>query len=798
MIARWSAMLGRLRRWASRNEWTARLLGRSHSKGTEVEPGLVLVQIDGLSRRQFERALRRGRMPFLRRLVQRERYRLRSMYSGLPSTTPAVQGELFYGVRMAVPAFCFRDSETGALARMFDPLPAAKIERELVAQGQAPLLAGGSSYANIYSGGAAESHFCPATMDVEKALRSANPLRFAGLLAWHLPSVVRIATLALVETGLAIVDFLRGIIAGRDLWKELKFVPSRVAVTIVLRELVTIGAMADAARGLPVVHLNLLGYDEQAHRRGPSSAFAHWTLKGIDDAIARVWRAARRSARREYDVWIYSDHGQQRTIPYPEIHGRTVAEAVADTVTRELGASIAPVQGPRRAPASRARWLRPGGIAGWLAGGDSQSSTDLAPLAQVAAMGPLGHIYLANAPTPASLNRLAAALVRDAGIPLVMARTEPSTAVAWTSDGQFTLPCDAAEILGPRHPYLEEVAKDLVALCHHPRAGTLVISGWTRHGPPLSFPIENGAHAGPGPEETRAFALLPCDAPMVRSGKHRFRPADLRDGALHALGRAPLPEGAQSAHHRRAGKGTLRLVTYNVHSCRGLDGKLSPARIARVLAQCDADIIALQELDVRRVRSGSIDQAHRIAQLLEMEYHFHAALAIEEEQYGDAVLSRLPLRLVQAGRLPDAPKGRPKEPRGALWVAVEFKDRQLQVLNTHLGLGSRERLAQAEALLGDDWLENPACRGPLVLCGDLNARPRSMTYRRIAAKLRDAQSELEGHRSQSTWFSHYPLVRIDHVFVDERIKVVAAEVPRTSLARLASDHLPLIVEFRIE
>ena len=262
MIARWSAKLGRLRRWVSRNEWTVRLLGLSHSSGTEVEPGLVLVQIDGLSRRQIERALRRGRMPFLRRLLRRERYRLRTMYSGMPSTTPAVQGEFFYGVPMAVPAFCFRDSDTGVLVRMFDPEPAAKIERELVARGQTPLLADGSSYADIYSGGAAEPHFCPAAIELNRPLKSVNVLRFVGVLLWHLPSAVRIMVLALVETALAIVDFFRGIIAGRDLWKELKFVPSRVAVAIVLRELVTIGAMADTTRGLPVIHLNLLGYDE--------------------------------------------------------------------------------------------------------------------------------------------------------------------------------------------------------------------------------------------------------------------------------------------------------------------------------------------------------------------------------------------------------------------------------------------------------------------------------------------------------------------------------------------------------
>ena len=66
----------------------------------------------------------------------------------------------------------------------------------------------------------------------------------------------------------------------------------------------------DISRGLPIIHINFLGYDEQSHRRGPHSRFAHWTLKGIDDAIARLWRAANHAAWRHYEVWVYSDHGQ--------------------------------------------------------------------------------------------------------------------------------------------------------------------------------------------------------------------------------------------------------------------------------------------------------------------------------------------------------------------------------------------------------------------------------------------------------------------------------------------------------
>lgn len=134
------------------------------------------------------------------------------------------------------------------------------------------------------------------------------------------------------------------------------------------------------------------------------------------------------------------------------------------------------------------------------------------------------------------------------------------------------------------------------------------------------------------------------------------------------------------------------------------------------------------------------------------------------------------------------------EPRGAIWVAVHGDGWELQLINTHLGLRRRERLLQAEALLGPEWLGHPACRAPRVLCGDLNDRPASLVCRRLTGLLRDAQLVLDGHRPQRTWLTRIPLARIDHVFVGQEVDVLGIEVPRTELTRTASDHLPLIVE----
>jgi endonuclease/exonuclease/phosphatase family metal-dependent hydrolase len=234
-------------------------------------------------------------------------------------------------------------------------------------------------------------------------------------------------------------------------------------------------------------------------------------------------------------------------------------------------------------------------------------------------------------------------------------------------------------------------------------------------------------------------------------------------------------------------------MTYNVHRCVGVDGRADPRRIAEVIAACQPDMVALQELDVGRLRTGGIDQAHAIAHLLGMSVHFHPALQVEEELYGDAILTALPMRLVKAGPLPGSIGF---EPRGALWAAVEANGTEIQIINTHLGLPAYERMAQAKTLLGQNWLGQPDCRDPVILLGDFNARRASVVYRMFTARLRDAQLVLH-KRARRTFPARMPMLRIDHIFCSRSVDVLGVEVPRSQLVRAASDHLPLIVDFRI-
>jgi endonuclease/exonuclease/phosphatase family metal-dependent hydrolase len=241
----------------------------------------------------------------------------------------------------------------------------------------------------------------------------------------------------------------------------------------------------------------------------------------------------------------------------------------------------------------------------------------------------------------------------------------------------------------------------------------------------------------------------------------------------------------------------VRLLTYNVHRCVGTDRRLDVGRVAEVIAAQSPDIVALQEVDVRRARTGGVDQAHRIAQRLGMAFHFNAAFKVEEEQFGDAILTTLPERLVKAGAIPGHPRIPQLEPRGAVWVEIETPDGVLGVINTHLGLVPREQRIQAAALAGKDWAMAAPPGAPLVLVGDMNATPRSVAYRLMAARMAEARRAAPFSHRAPTFPSTFPVLAIDHVFASEGVVIEAVRTPLDPLSRLASDHLPLVVDLSL-
>jgi len=787
-----------LRKRISRTYWAARLLGITMPAGEADLPGLIILQLDGLSRTQFERAVEKGNLPFLAKLIRRRHFTVESFYSGIPSTTPAVQGEIFFGVRTAVPSFEFLRRKAGKVFRMYEAHAAAEIEADLSKQCPDPLLQGGHAYADIYGAGAVHSRYC--SRDLPKLWKRVSFIKGLVITVLYAPKILRMFMLALLEFGLALFDLCKGLFKREDFLVEIAFVPARIIVCIIVREMIRFRMLLAIECGVQLIHANFLGYDEQAHRRGPESAFAHWTLKGIDRAVRDICRVASRSNYRDYEWMIHSDHGQEHSVPFVRKHGKEVDDALREVFAKGplAGVELWMSKVPEIVGNTWGHYRQ-------LLGMDNTTTPLVAEPDQhiiFTALGPVGHLYFPVKLAATDLDAYARHLVSRAGVPLVLLKQSDGAATAYNQRGRWTLPQDGAEVIGEQHPYLHEAAEDLARLCHHPDAGDLVVSGWDHQQPPLSFAMENGAHGGPGFEETRGFLLVPDRvrrwhvAHLLNTGS-RVRGEDLRKIALHFLGRDGVREERVPQHPERDTDLPIRVMTYNIHSCIGNDGKVRPERVARVINHFDPDIVAVQEIDCHRGRSGGHDQAQLIADHLRMTHVFQAMFEEEKERYGIAIFARRPLKIVKAANL-TAAKGR-REARGAIWVLLEMEGHQtIHVINTHFGLGKREREHQAAELLGKNWLGAIPDHEPVILCGDFNSGPRSQVFRNMLLRFRDVQQSAVDHKPRPTFSSVQPILRIDHVFVSHHFIVEQVELPDTPTAVMASDHLPLCVELSLK
>jgi len=138
------------------------------------------------------------------------------------------------------------------------------------------------------------------------------------------------------------------------------------------------------------------------------------------------------------------------------------------------------------------------------------------------------------------------------------------------------------------------------------------------------------------------------------------------------------------------------------------------------------------------------------------------------------------------------------EPRGALWVRLEIGNESIYLMNTHFGLWWKERTAQAKELLGEHWLGKISPDEATILCGDFNMIPRSRLYRTITQRLRDVQAGHDNFSPLNTFSTFHPFRRIDHIFISRHFVVEKILVPRNDMTRVASDHLPLIVDLKRE
>jgi endonuclease/exonuclease/phosphatase family metal-dependent hydrolase len=223
----------------------------------------------------------------------------------------------------------------------------------------------------------------------------------------------------------------------------------------------------------------------------------------------------------------------------------------------------------------------------------------------------------------------------------------------------------------------------------------------------------------------------------------------------------------------------LKIASYNIHKCRGTDGLVRPQRIIDVILEINADLIALQEIDPRFRRGGSLLDADAVRRQTGMQLLAQSDVPERHGWHGNALLVRGQPKAYHRSRL-SLPGF---EPRGAIVAELDLGNGAFRVIAAHLGLLRRSRVDQANALLA---AFNNLPPMPTILLGDLNEWRR---HRRSALEILEPTFG-KGPRILS-YPSRRPLFPLDCIFGWPSGLVTSLAVHNTPLARRASDHLPL-------
>jgi endonuclease/exonuclease/phosphatase family metal-dependent hydrolase len=246
------------------------------------------------------------------------------------------------------------------------------------------------------------------------------------------------------------------------------------------------------------------------------------------------------------------------------------------------------------------------------------------------------------------------------------------------------------------------------------------------------------------------------------------------------------PRHASSARAKR-----VRIATYNIHKCRGLDGRVRPDRIAQVLADLDADLIALQEVVCVDGNRREDHQAQYLAEALGYYVELGETRRHKGGAYGNVLLSRFPIVRTRNYDL-SVPR---RERRGCLRADIHIDDGGwLHVFNLHLGTSYFERRKQARTLFQREILTGEELSGSKVVLGDLNEWTKGLTSRLLRSHFHRADPRTSMRRAQ-TYPGVFPVLQLDHIYFDRSLKLHGVTVHRSRPALLASDHLPLVAEF---
>ena len=500
-------------------------------RGSAPEPThrrFLIVQIDGLSRAVLDKGLASGHMPFLKRLLRGHRYRLEPMTVGLPTSTPAFQMAVMYGVRPDIPGFHYYDREQQSDIHFPRRGHAAMVEAKH-AVGRRGILSGGSVYGCVFTGGADNNLFTFSSLTRPSGRGLLAALSPFVVLIWVcLKSLVR----SIVELAKLLPRYASRRMSGPQ---DRRWLTIKIGISIWIRGFFTMAVCRDLYAGVPAVYVNYLDYDEAAHSFGPRSRPALVSLGRVDSAIRQTCRVLRRVPEYQYDLYILADHGQTPCRPYRDVNG---GQRFERWIFNEF---IHPK--PASAPDERAQY--------GLAHGIRASSRDAKGIFQqylnyinvdfmrredpeayeqngvrVIAAGPNAFLYVLETTSPLDFDALekrfpglAEKLSQSAGIGFVLVRSESGPICFWHGRRYQLRESKPEPFAGRADAAL--VVQNIADLMKMPSAGDLVIYGIDAAAQGhVSFIPEMGAHAGPSATELHTFIVRSANVTLPSPISH--------------------------------------------------------------------------------------------------------------------------------------------------------------------------------------------------------------------------------------------------------------------------------------
>jgi hypothetical protein len=539
--------------WYYRRKYAAaaRQLGRPPSE-TDGQRGFIIIEIDGLAYDYLRKATRLGTMPHLTRMIAKRDLRLARWRCGLPSTTPAAQAGIMYGNNWDIPGFRWYDKRTQS--SILCKLPGAvRAIQERISSGRAGLLRGGSSYTNMFDGDARLALFTLSALGRHRVFENVRGLGFLILFGLDPIRIMRVIGLSLWTWAVYVAKRTATFLGMRTRYPHFTFLGPLLEIfnNVIFREITTFSVMVDVYRGMPAIYAAYTGYDEIAHHFGADSREAFQALRGIDQQIRQIDRMRQLYMRREYDLYVLSDHGMSASLPFRRIRGQTLEEFIAlhtgqdvlpDAAAEEseglpearaiflLDELRAMEARPHRpAPARMLRTARER-LEKRLLQQDPDAGWDLTRHGDIVvrSSGSLAHVYFGIAVQALNLGDVALlypdlleALTEHEGIGLIVGREEDEVVIVGRSGRLCIGP--AGQRLEGKDPlaHLQErdwAARQLTRLARFPHAGDLVLLGtWDGHRV-ICFEEQIASHGGLGGAQDWPFVAFPPGVRITARG----------------------------------------------------------------------------------------------------------------------------------------------------------------------------------------------------------------------------------------------------------------------------------------